>query len=174
MILITLRRALLEKFDRHRIIARWTLPLWFYVCVTGVIVYLMVYQIYPQPSLMCTKSCRLPKQPLSPISAPAVTVSLTRSRIFSSIPSQAYCSASSEPFALSFALSVASVNSLSTASANRAVPSAINTCSPSTQGNPVAPREVVTVGTPMLNNSKSFSRMPVPLTTGTTPTSHPP
>ncbi|HEY8714043.1 MAG TPA: DUF420 domain-containing protein [Candidatus Acidoferrum sp.] len=46
MILITLRRALLEKFDRHRIIARWTLPLWFYVCVTGVIVYLMVYQIY--------------------------------------------------------------------------------------------------------------------------------
>jgi uncharacterized membrane protein YozB (DUF420 family) len=50
MILITLRRALLEKFDRHRIIARWTLPLWFYVCVTGVIVYLMVYQIYPQPT----------------------------------------------------------------------------------------------------------------------------
>src|ERR1700675_896581 len=46
LILITLRRALLEHFDRHRIIARWTLPLWFYVCVTGVIVYLMVYQIY--------------------------------------------------------------------------------------------------------------------------------
>jgi uncharacterized membrane protein YozB (DUF420 family) len=46
MILITLRRAWLEKFDKHRAIARWTLPLWFYVCVTGVIVYLMVYQIY--------------------------------------------------------------------------------------------------------------------------------
>jgi uncharacterized membrane protein YozB (DUF420 family) len=46
MILITLRRALVAKFDRHRVIARWTLPLWFYVCVTGVIVYLMVYQIY--------------------------------------------------------------------------------------------------------------------------------
>jgi putative membrane protein len=46
MILITLRRAWLEKFDRHRAIARWTLPLWFYVSVTGVIVYLMVYQIY--------------------------------------------------------------------------------------------------------------------------------
>ena len=46
LILITLRRALLERFDKHRIIARWTLPLWFYVCVTGVIVYLMVYQIY--------------------------------------------------------------------------------------------------------------------------------
>jgi putative membrane protein len=46
LILITLRRAWMEKFDKHRIIARWTLPLWFYVCVTGVIVYFMVYQIY--------------------------------------------------------------------------------------------------------------------------------
>jgi putative membrane protein len=46
LILITLRRAWLEKFDQHRLIARWTLPLWFYVSVTGVIVYLMVYQIY--------------------------------------------------------------------------------------------------------------------------------
>jgi uncharacterized membrane protein YozB (DUF420 family) len=44
MILVTLRRAWLEKFDKHRLIARWTLPLWLYVCVTGVIVYLMVYQ----------------------------------------------------------------------------------------------------------------------------------
>lgn len=46
MILVTLRRAWLERFDRHRVIARWTLPLWFYVCVTGVIVYVMVYRIY--------------------------------------------------------------------------------------------------------------------------------
>ena len=46
LILITIRRAWLERFDKHRIIARWTLPLWFYVCVTGVIVYFMVYQIY--------------------------------------------------------------------------------------------------------------------------------
>ncbi|HXY23408.1 MAG TPA: DUF420 domain-containing protein [Candidatus Acidoferrum sp.] len=46
MIIITLRRALLERFDKHRIIARWTLPLWFYVSVTGVIVYLMVYVIF--------------------------------------------------------------------------------------------------------------------------------
>jgi len=46
MIIITLRRAWLERFDRHRIIARWTLPMWFYVSVTGVIVYLMVYEIY--------------------------------------------------------------------------------------------------------------------------------
>jgi putative membrane protein len=46
MILITLRRAWVGRFDKHRLIARWTLPLWFYVSVTGVIVYFMVYQIY--------------------------------------------------------------------------------------------------------------------------------
>jgi putative membrane protein len=46
LILITLRRAWLGRFDKHRLIARWTLPLWFYVSVTGVIVYFMVYQIY--------------------------------------------------------------------------------------------------------------------------------
>jgi uncharacterized membrane protein YozB (DUF420 family) len=50
LILITLRRAWTEKFDQHRRIARLTLPLWFYVCVTGVIVYLMVYQIYAPTS----------------------------------------------------------------------------------------------------------------------------
>lgn len=46
LILVTLRRAWLERFDKHRMIARWTLPLWFYVSVTGVIIYFMVYQIY--------------------------------------------------------------------------------------------------------------------------------
>ena len=46
LILITLRRAWLERFDKHRLIAQWTLPLWLYVSVTGVIVYFMVYQIY--------------------------------------------------------------------------------------------------------------------------------
>ena len=50
MILVTLRRAWLERFDKHRVIARWTLPLWLYVSVTGVIVYFMLYQIYaPRP-----------------------------------------------------------------------------------------------------------------------------
>ncbi len=46
LVLITVRRAWLERFDKHRQIARWTLPLWFYVSVTGVIVYVMVYQVY--------------------------------------------------------------------------------------------------------------------------------
>ena len=42
--IITLRRALRSDFVRHRRIARWTLPIWLYVSVTGVIVYLMLYQ----------------------------------------------------------------------------------------------------------------------------------
>jgi len=46
MILVTLRRAWLERFDKHKLVARWTLPLWLYVSVTGVVVYFMVYQIY--------------------------------------------------------------------------------------------------------------------------------
>ena len=46
MILVTLRRAWLERFDKHKLIARWTLPLWLYVSVTGVVVYFMVYRIY--------------------------------------------------------------------------------------------------------------------------------
>jgi putative membrane protein len=46
--LITLSRALRQRFDRHRKIARWTLPLWMYVSVTGVVIYLLLYQIYPQ------------------------------------------------------------------------------------------------------------------------------
>jgi putative membrane protein len=43
--IITLRRALKERFDRHRRIARWTLPIWLYVSVTGVIVYFMLYHL---------------------------------------------------------------------------------------------------------------------------------
>lgn len=46
MVLITLSRALREKFDRHRAIARWTFPLWLYVSVTGVIIYWLLYIAY--------------------------------------------------------------------------------------------------------------------------------
>ena len=46
MVLITLSRGLREQFDRHRAIARWTYPLWLYVSVTGVVVYLLLFQIY--------------------------------------------------------------------------------------------------------------------------------
>ena len=47
LITLTLVRAWRGDFMRHRRIARWTFPLWLYVSVTGVIVYLMLYQIYP-------------------------------------------------------------------------------------------------------------------------------
>jgi putative membrane protein len=47
LILITLYRAARGDFMRHRRIARWTLPLWLYVSVTGVIVYVMLYHLYP-------------------------------------------------------------------------------------------------------------------------------
>ncbi len=46
LVAVTLTRALREQFDRHRRIARWTLPLWFYVSVTGVVIYLLLYQVY--------------------------------------------------------------------------------------------------------------------------------
>jgi uncharacterized membrane protein YozB (DUF420 family) len=46
LIIITLRRALAGDFARHRRIARWTYPLWLYVSITGVVVYLMLYHLY--------------------------------------------------------------------------------------------------------------------------------
>ncbi len=42
MILLSLSRALNARFDKHRRIARWTMPLWLYVSVTGVVIYLML------------------------------------------------------------------------------------------------------------------------------------
>ena len=42
--IITLSRGLKSQFDRHRAIARWTLPIWLYVSVTGVLVYVLLYQ----------------------------------------------------------------------------------------------------------------------------------
>jgi uncharacterized membrane protein YozB (DUF420 family) len=48
MVLITLNRGLRERFEIHKKIARWTWPLWMYVSVTGVLVYVLLYQIFPQ------------------------------------------------------------------------------------------------------------------------------
>ena len=44
--LTTAARGLLDQYDRHVRIARWTLPIWLYVSVTGVVIYLMLYQFY--------------------------------------------------------------------------------------------------------------------------------
>ena len=43
---VTLTRALRGQFDRHRRLARWTFPIWLYVSVTGVVVYVMLYHLY--------------------------------------------------------------------------------------------------------------------------------
>lgn len=43
--IVTLSRGLRSRFDRHRKIARWTLPVWLYVSVTGVVVYWMLYRM---------------------------------------------------------------------------------------------------------------------------------
>lgn len=46
LVIITLRRALRQRFDRHRLIARWTYPVWLYVSITGVVVYVMLYHLF--------------------------------------------------------------------------------------------------------------------------------
>ena len=46
LVIITLSRALHQRFDRHRAIARWTYPLWLYVSVTGVVIYFMLYHLF--------------------------------------------------------------------------------------------------------------------------------
>ena len=51
LVLITLRRALRGNFAAHRRIAVWTWPIWMYVSVTGVIVYVMLYHLYGPPAL---------------------------------------------------------------------------------------------------------------------------
>jgi putative membrane protein len=48
MVLMTVSRAFRQKFDAHRAIARWTWPIWMYVSVTGVMIYFLLYQIFPQ------------------------------------------------------------------------------------------------------------------------------
>ncbi len=48
LILITLWRARKERFESHKKIARWTLPLWLYVSVTGVVIYWLLYVKFPQ------------------------------------------------------------------------------------------------------------------------------
>ena len=62
LVALTLTRALRRRFDRHARIARVTFPIWLYVSVTGVVIYLMLYQM-PVPSL-------LPLTPRRPAAAP--------------------------------------------------------------------------------------------------------
>ncbi len=49
MALVTVNRALKARWELHKKIARWTWPVWVYVSVTGVVIYLLLYVIFPQP-----------------------------------------------------------------------------------------------------------------------------
>jgi len=49
LVIMSLVRALRSNFPAHKRIARWTLPLWAYVSVTGVLIYVVLYQIYAPP-----------------------------------------------------------------------------------------------------------------------------
>jgi putative membrane protein len=51
LVIMTLIPVFQRRWDRHRRIARWTMPIWLYVSVTGVLVYLMLYKWYPPPNL---------------------------------------------------------------------------------------------------------------------------
>ena len=46
LVIVTLARALRERFDRHRVVARWTYPIWLYVSVSGVVIYVLLYRLY--------------------------------------------------------------------------------------------------------------------------------
>ena len=48
LVLVTLWLASRARFQAHRRIARWTWPLWMYVSVTGVVIYVLLYQLFPQ------------------------------------------------------------------------------------------------------------------------------
>jgi putative membrane protein len=48
LIFLSFFRALKQRFDAHRRISRWTWPLWMYISVTGVLIYLLLYRIFPQ------------------------------------------------------------------------------------------------------------------------------
>jgi putative membrane protein len=52
MVLMTVSRAVRGKLELHRRIARWTWPLWMYVSITGVVIYLLLYQIFKQTRIL--------------------------------------------------------------------------------------------------------------------------
>ena len=48
LVIMTVSRAIKARFELHKKIARWTWPIWMYVSVTGVVIYFLLYQIFPQ------------------------------------------------------------------------------------------------------------------------------
>lgn len=47
LVAVTLKRGLFAQYDLHKRIAKWTYPVWLYVSVTGVVIYVMLYQLFP-------------------------------------------------------------------------------------------------------------------------------
>ena len=47
---LTIYRGLRDQREKHRRIARWTFPIWMYVSITGVVIYLLLYRVYPGPA----------------------------------------------------------------------------------------------------------------------------
>lgn len=58
LVVLTVIPALRARYERHRRFARWTLPIWLYVSITGVLVYLMLYQWYPPAAPVATSVVR--------------------------------------------------------------------------------------------------------------------
>src|SRR5436305_15021243 len=56
LVIITLIPVFQRRWDRHRRLGRWTMPIWLYVSITGVLVYLMLYQLFPPPPTIRPRS----------------------------------------------------------------------------------------------------------------------
>ena len=70
LVLMTVARAARRQWERHRAIARWTMPIWLYVSVTGVLVYFMLYRWFPSDDLKArgrrSASVQVEAKPASP------------------------------------------------------------------------------------------------------------
>lgn len=62
LVTLTVIPALRARFDKHRRIGRWTMPVWLYVSITGVIVYLMLYQWYPPQEVLDRRAQKVVQQ----------------------------------------------------------------------------------------------------------------
>jgi uncharacterized membrane protein YozB (DUF420 family) len=70
MVLVTVFHAIRKNFDSHKKIARWTWPVWMYVSVTGVLIYFLLYQIFPQQPANTTQQITPPFALTTPANRP--------------------------------------------------------------------------------------------------------
>ena len=72
---VTLTFALRARFVRHARLARWTLPAWFYVSVAGVVIYLMLYRIYPSDARRAVAAAPAHASAANPSATPSESAS---------------------------------------------------------------------------------------------------